>query len=181
MQRTAHGPFQRDLGAVGLPRQFDGPDQRRTRDRQSDQRAPRQRLDDARQSRAEIRDLRLRRRQQPINHESGEHQTEQPGDLVAPEHHEGREHPRDPAPEGRAVERPVQRPERQREPRKTQDLPGVLDTPRRRAAISERQSRHQPAGGAKTAIAEVQHPAETAERQHQKDDAIGLLKVRLRI
>ena len=181
MQRALEGAVQCDFRAVGLLGQFDGPDQRGTGDRQPDQRAARQRLEHRGKPRGKFASVSPRRGEQPVVHESGEHQTEQPADLVAAEHHEGREQAGDHAPfEGRAVERPVQRPERQREPRQAEDLPGVLDAPRRRAAVGEGQRRHQPAGRAKTAIAKIQHPAEAAERQHQEGDAVGLLEVRLR-
>ncbi len=74
---------------------------------------------------------------------------------------------------------PIERPEGQRKPRQRKNLAGMLDAPRRRAAIGEGQRRDQPAGGAPAAIAEIKHPADAAQGQHQEADRVGLLEGRL--
>ena len=80
-----------------------------------------------------------------------------------------------------AIEGAIERPAGQRKPGQAEDLPGMLDAPGRRTAISESQRRHEAAPPRASRDRGNKASSQAAKGQHAEDDGVGLAKARIGI
>jgi hypothetical protein len=177
VQRAASGRFQADDGTVAGSGQQRGEHHRDHGDgggRHGACRERKQRAADAREPPAAV--------EPPRDDVKGEHVKPDQRHLIASDDEE-RDHGagRKAEAPGRAVQRARHEPQRDRHIRQADDLAGVLQARRRRAAEREDQRRDHRAAGMPAAVAEEQHQAGAAGKQIGEGDGVDGAEARGRV